>query len=66
MSQQDVYAFLKDNPDRWFTSRDIGNMLDVSFGSVTISLKRLRESDEVRYRRISGRAGSPYLYQFKD
>ncbi len=66
MSQQDVYAFLKDHPDKWFTSREISDMLDVTCGSVTMSLKRLRETEEVWYRRIDKQGRSPYQYKFKE
>ena len=66
MSQQDVHAFLKDNPDKWFTSKEISDMLGVSLGSTTISLKRLRETGEVEYWRFRELSGGPYQYRFKD
>jgi predicted transcriptional regulator len=68
MGQQDVYNFLKKHPEEWFTSGDISNMINISVGSVTTSLKRLRERNEVRYKKSGLRGGprSPYLYRFKD
>jgi len=66
MGQQEVYQFLEDHPDRWFTSREISNTMDVTCGSVTMSLKRLREADEVRYQRIYKQGKTPFQYMFKD
>ncbi len=65
MGQQDVYAFLQAKPNRWFTAREISDMLDVTCESVTMSLKRLREADEVEYRRLYKQGKTPYEYRFK-
>ena len=64
MGQLDVYEFLEDNPDLWFTSSEISREIDVSIPSTTISLKRLRETSEVIFRG-SGRRGDEYRYKFK-
>lgn len=67
MGQQDVYNFLKDRPREWFTSRDISKGTNLSVGSVTVCLKRLRENNEVRYKAIAkiGKKRAQYLYKFK-
>jgi predicted transcriptional regulator len=67
MGQQEVYNFLKDRPNEWFTSRDISKFIDTSVGSVTVALKRLRENNEVQYKAIAkkGKKRARYLYKFK-
>lgn len=67
MGQQEVYNFLKDHPNDWFTSRDISKGINISVGSVTVSLKRLREKNEVQYKSGGKRyeRKKQYLYKFK-
>ena len=50
MGQQEVFSFLEDNSGKWFTSRDISEQLDVSIGSVTMSSKKLRNTNMIRYK----------------
>lgn len=67
MGQQEVYNFLKEHPNDWFTSRDINKGINISVGSVTVSLKRLREKNEVQYK-PAGKGYErikQYLYKFK-
>jgi hypothetical protein len=47
MGQQEIFAFLKSHKNTWFTTRQISERLSASFGSVTTSLKRMRESRQV-------------------
>lgn len=49
MGQQEVYDFLKKNKSKWFTSKDISEALGVSIGSVTMSLKKLRKTNIIKY-----------------
>jgi len=67
MGQQEVYDFLRKNKKKWYSSKDIAQKLDVSVGSVTNSLRRLRESKQVLYkvnkRDISNR--KVFEYKFK-
>jgi predicted transcriptional regulator len=67
MGQQDVYNLLKNHPNEWFTSRDISKEINISVGSVTVCIKRLRESNEVLYKARGKRVGkrTQYLYKFK-
>ena len=51
MGQQEVFAFLKRNRNKWFTTRQMAKRLKASFGSVTTSLKILRESKQVNYKK---------------
>jgi len=63
MGQQEVFSFLKNNKGKWFTSKDIANRLNVSLGSVTNNLKKLRktEKDTLKYKLV----GNKYYYMFK-
>jgi len=67
MGQQDIYNFLKDHPNEWFTSRDISKGIKTSVCSATVCLKRLRENNDVRYKATAkkGKKRAHYLYKFK-
>ena len=62
MGQQDIYDFLKKNPKKWFTSKELSQKLGISIGSVTMSLKKLRESKSVRYKTTKR---NMFKYMFK-
>jgi len=68
MGQQEVYDFFKENRRGWFTSKDITKKLNISLGSVTMSLKKLKQSRLIYYKlnnqRSPGR--SSYQYKFKE
>ena len=64
MGQVDIYQFLKDKPDRWFTSREISEGVQISKGPIMMALKILRESGEVEFKGI-GKRGKPYQYKYK-
>ncbi len=63
MGQQEVYDFLKNNRNSWFTSKEITKKLNTSLGSVTMSLKKLRQSG-ILHHRFTGERNS-YQYRFK-
>lgn len=48
MGQEEVNLFLKRNKGSWFSSRQIAARLKISIGSVTTSLKRLRQTKQVK------------------
>ena len=50
MGQQEVYNFLKKRKNRWFLSKEISKGLDVSIGSVTNCLKKLRETKSINFK----------------
>ena len=52
MGQQEVTTFLEKNRNKWFTSRQITKKLKVSAGSVMSSMKKLRQSNLVRFKKI--------------
>jgi len=61
MGQQEVYDFLKKQKNKWFTSRDISEALGVSIGSVTMSLKKLRKTNIIKYKNT----GKRNTYRYK-
>ncbi|MBI5390520.1 hypothetical protein HZB02_03460 [Candidatus Woesearchaeota archaeon] len=63
MGQQEVYNFLKKHKTKWFTSRDISENINISLGSVTMSLKKLRKSKLILYR-VTGKRNL-FEYKFK-
>jgi len=62
MGQQDIYDFLKNNQAKWFTSKELSSHLGISIGSVTMSLKKLRESRSVKYQTTKR---NMFKYMFK-
>ncbi|MFT4312586.1 MAG: winged helix-turn-helix transcriptional regulator [Candidatus Woesearchaeota archaeon] len=64
MGQQEVYDFLKANKNTWYTSREISEKLNISIGSVTMSLKKLRKSKLLDYENTGKR--NMFRYRFKD
>ena len=61
MGQQEVYDFLCKNRNKWFTSKDISESLGVSIGSVTMSLKKLRKTNIIKYKNTGKR--NTYSYK---
>lgn len=62
MGQQDIYDFLKKNQTKWFTSKELSERLKISIGSVTMSLKKLRESKSVKFKQSKR---NTFQYMFK-
>ena len=68
MGQQEVYDFLRNHPQHWFTSRNISEGINQSIGSVTVCLKKLRIRGEILYKSAEKQKGKrvQYLYKFKN
>ena len=64
MGQHEVFEFLKEHPDRWFSCREISEAIATSFPTTTMALKRLRGFGEVIFEG-SGYKGNRYKYKFK-
>lgn len=62
MGQQDIIDKLKDHPIKWFTSKELSQELGISIGSVTMSLKKLRESRALKFQ-TSKRNMFKYMYK---
>ena len=74
MGQQEVYDFLKQHKSGWFTARDISTEIGTSIGSVTMCLKRLRETFFVDFKhkynamnksKAMNKGANPYVYRIK-
>jgi len=63
MGQQEVYTFLKMNKKKWFFSKDISKKLNVSIGSVTNCLKKLRENRAINFKETKRK--NQFMYRFK-
>lgn len=61
MGQQEVYEFLAENSGEWYSSRNISDELGVSIGSVTMSLKKLRDTDMIEYKEVGKRNTYHYM-----
>lgn len=70
MGQAEVFEFLKKNKNKWFTSRQIADKLKASYGSVSTSLTKLRQTEQIGFKnnktntKIRGRTGV-YIYSHK-
>lgn len=62
MSQQDIYNFLKQHPDKWFTAREINEYLKLSQGSISNNLKKLRQRNAVDYKRVEKKG---FIYKYR-
>ncbi|MCH8004293.1 MAG: hypothetical protein IH934_06725 [Nanoarchaeota archaeon] len=56
MGQQEVFTFLKKNRNKWFTSRQIADKLRASYGSVSVSIMKLRQSGQITFKKSKLRA----------
>ena len=67
MGQQEVYNFLRNHPEEWYTSRDLVHLLKISIGSINESLRKLRERKEINFKIsvINGKGKPQYIYTFK-
>ena len=63
MGQQEVYNFLRAHKGDWFTSKEISEKIKVSIGSVTMSLKKLRKSQLIKYKNTGKRNEFHYMYK---
>ncbi|MCF7861278.1 winged helix-turn-helix domain-containing protein [Candidatus Woesearchaeota archaeon] len=63
MGQQEIYDFLKKSKEQWFTTKQISESLELSRGSVTACLKKLRKSGLVLHRPTG--VTNQYEYKFK-
>ena len=65
MGQQEICDFLEENPDEWYSTRDLSEAIDKSIGSVTVCLKKLRENNEVDYKPSGKKGGKRLQYLYK-
>ena len=66
MGQQEVLTFLKENRQKWFVTKQIAEKLKVSVGSVTVSLKILRQSRQIHFKLTDSRKlGKRKIFAYK-
>ena len=51
MSQQEILDFLKENPNKWFTTKTISNRAKLGRASTSYSLKRLRDAEDIKFKK---------------
>lgn len=62
MGQQEVLDHLKKDEDRWFSSRELSDELDLSIEAVVTSLRKLRDTGYVNFESV----GRNYRYRHKE
>jgi len=68
MGQQEIVTFLKNNKNKWFTSRQIADKLKSSFSSVGTCIKKLRDTRQIKYKKnksVNNTQGRSGLYVYK-
>ena len=63
MGQQEVYQFLRQYPDKWFTSKEIGKEINLPHHTVNVALRRLRTYREIDYEEYRN-PSIAYRYRF--
>ena len=58
MGQYEVLEFLGENAEGWFTARQIAEQIDQPFSSVVHSVRRLRKSGMVEFKKVAGQTVS--------
>ena len=58
---------MKENPDKWFTVKEIGEKIGISTGSCRVCLRKLIKSSDIVFMKISGKNSekAPFLYRYK-
>jgi hypothetical protein len=64
MGQQEVYTFLSNNRNKWWTSKEVAAHMDASIGSVTTTLNKLRKRKDVMSKKSKIKTNA-YLYKFR-
>ena len=64
MAQKEVLQFLKNNPEGWFTTKELSKLLGPNKTSINVNVNKLRRTGEVRYKFRRPQHGG-YLYQYK-
>jgi len=65
MGQQEVYKFLEEHPEKWFYIREVSDLIRLSYGSVSYSMKQLRKGGLVLCKG-HGWVTDEYRYKFKE
>ena len=68
MGQYDILMFLKEQPDKWFDSKEISIAINVNVVSVRTCLRRMMKSDHVLYKKIKRRPHEipRFIFKYKE
>lgn len=68
MGQQDICDFLEQNPDVWYSTKELSQAMNRSIGSVTVCMRKLRKNHDVDYKPNGKKRGArpSYLYKNKE
>ena len=67
MSQEKVFQFLKEQePFRWLSAKEISKEVGLTYGSISISLKKLKKYKDIdtKYQR-DGKGHMVFYYKYK-
>ena len=64
MGQSNVFEFLEQNKGKWFNSSEIAKKINISRGSVLISLRKLRDRRQIYWAENQERKNS-FRYMVK-
>ena len=67
LGQGDIVRFLEEHPEQWFSVRELCDEIRVAQSPVSIVMRRLRDHDEVFYRKWRTTRGKrkEFEYRFK-
>lgn len=68
MGQYDILEFLKKKKGAWFSSKEIAKKLKLNPSTVTMSLKKLRKSNLVKYKQQyinENKQGKRMIYMYR-
>lgn len=66
MSQSGVLAILEENKTKWFSIKELAELLSMHIMNVQNNTKRLRRSQLVNFKFVSGQGHSHYIYSHKE
>ena len=65
MGQEDIVRFLEEYPEQWFSVKEISCEVGIARSPVSIVMRRLREHDEVLYRKRMTTRGKRKEFEYK-
>lgn len=65
MCQRKVLEFLKINKNKWYRRKEIGERLEIGQGTITVTLKKLRDMNWIEYKKQKTNTWF-YLYKHKE
>ena len=66
MGQTEILKFLEEHKERYFSVRELNKYLKANNKSITNSIGKLRENDEVNYKEVVADGCRKFIYKWKD